>query len=108
MSRIYRDPFSGRDLRVPSRRESIAVSNLALLREKGIDPRDVRCECCGIQLTDIGKIKLSGHVIGPECSKHPELFPCRHAKTGTVPPGDLALSLELSGQDHRGELIYFD
>jgi hypothetical protein len=96
MSRIYRDPFSGRDVHVPSRRELIAASNLALLRDKGIDSHDVHCECCGIQLIDLGKIKFSGRVIGPECVKHPELFPCRHAKTSTVPPG-IWPSRELSG-----------
>jgi hypothetical protein len=97
MSRLYCDPSSGRDLHVPSRRELIAASNLQLLREKGIDPHDVHCECCGIQLTDLGKIKFTGRVIGPECVKHPELFPCRHAKTGARTPGDLGLSRELSG-----------
>jgi hypothetical protein len=32
----------------------------------------------GIQLTDMGKIRFTGHVIGPECAKHGEIFPCRH------------------------------
>ncbi len=78
MSRVFRDPFSGQDLRVPSRRELIASSNLALLREKGVDPHDARCECCGDKLTDLGKIRFNGRIIGPECVKHPKLFPCRH------------------------------
>ena len=85
MSRVFHDRFLGRDLYVPSRRELIAASNLALLREKGIDPHDVRCQCCGIRLTDIGKIKFTGRVIGPECAKHPELFPCRYSTMKAQP-----------------------
>jgi len=80
MSRIWFDHSLGREVRVPSRRELIAASNLALLREKGVDPHDVRCECCGIRLTDLGKIKFTNTIVGPECVKHPELFPCRHAR----------------------------
>jgi hypothetical protein len=81
---MFRDPFYGRDLHVPSRRELIAASNLALLREKGIDAHDVHCECCGIQLTDIGKIKFAGCIIGPECVKHPELYPCKRHQAKEV------------------------
>ena len=82
MSRIYHDKFSGRDFRVPSRNELIARSNLEVLKERGIDSLNVHCECCGIHLTDIGKIKFSSHIIGPECAKHPELFPCRTRRNG--------------------------
>jgi len=38
------------------------------------------CTRLGTPLTDIGKIRFTGHVIGPECAKHPELFPCRHGE----------------------------
>jgi len=75
---MFRDLLSGQELRVPSRRELIAASNERLLHEKEIDVHDVRCECCGIPLTDIGKIRFTDRVVGPECAKHPELFPCRH------------------------------
>ena len=84
MSRIFRDRISGQDIHVPSRRELVAASNFALLREREIDPLDVHCECCGKRLTDLGKKRFNGRIVGPECSGHPELFPCRRILVGGV------------------------
>jgi len=82
MSRTFYDRTLGREVAVPSRRELRYRANLTQLQEFGINPRDVHCGCCGIRLTDLSKITFNGaSPIGPECSKHPFLFPCgRHAR----------------------------
>lgn len=95
---MWFDKTLGREVRVASRGELLAQKNLDALRAQGVDPHDVHCSCCGLRLTDLRKIKVSSEgAIGPECSKPGHVFPCRHARTVTVPPGDLALSRELSG-----------
>ena len=49
------------------------------------------CPCCGLPTT-----KTPPGQVGPECAKHPEIFPCNKHRGRRV--GDLALDLELSGR----------
>jgi len=49
------------------------------------------CPCCGAPTT-----KTPPGQVGPECAKHPEIFPCNKHRGRRV--GDLALDLELSGR----------
>jgi len=84
MTRVYRDRLLG-EVRVPSRAELRASMNLEALQRLEIDVHEVRCACCGLRLTDLSRLKVSASgAIGPECSKHPEAFPCRMSPTKRV------------------------
>jgi len=79
MARMWMDPRSGRELLVYSRKEIQTQVKMKMLTELGIDLHDVDCTCCGLRLTDLSKIKVSGRgAIGPECSKPGHVMPCRH------------------------------
>ena len=78
MTRTFYDRTLGREVRVPSKAELQVRTTLEILKDRGIDVHDIHCACCGLRLTELTKIKFNtSGPIGPECSKHPHLFPCR-------------------------------
>jgi len=79
MARMWMDPTLRCEVRRYSRKEIQAQVNVKMLTELGINPHDVHCGCCGLQLTDLSTIKVSSRgAIGPECSKPGHVMPCRH------------------------------
>lgn len=80
MSRLFRDPTTGRMLTVPTRAQLRYQENVKALHALGVvDLCGVHCDCCGAHLIDLNKIRVSseGQVPGPECSKLGHPIPCK-------------------------------
>jgi len=80
LSRLFRDPTTGRMLTIPTHAQLRYQENVKALHALGVvDLCGVYCCCCGAHLIDLSKIRVSseGQVLGPECSKPGHPIPCK-------------------------------